>query len=84
MKLPCYPQTILYEIEAGVEPQNFKKTLSVLDREQAIKTATKLAKKGDIILIAGKGHETYQEVNGIRSHFDDYEKISQLLKAIES
>ncbi|SNR79454.1 UDP-N-acetylmuramoyl-L-alanyl-D-glutamate--2,6-diaminopimelate ligase [Lutibacter flavus] len=77
------PQTILDEIEAGVEPENFKKTLSVLDREQAIKTATKLAKKGDIILIAGKGHETYQEVNGIRSHFDDYEKISQLLKAIE-
>jgi UDP-N-acetylmuramoyl-L-alanyl-D-glutamate--2,6-diaminopimelate ligase len=78
------PQTILDEIESGVEPQNIKKTLSVLDREQAINAATKLAKKGDIILIAGKGHETYQEVNGIRSHFDDYEKISQLLKAIES
>ncbi len=77
------PQTILNEIEAGVDPQNFRKTLSVLDRAQAIKTATKLAKKGDIILIAGKGHETYQEVNGVRSHFDDYEKISQLLKAIE-
>ncbi|MBG7630572.1 MAG: UDP-N-acetylmuramoyl-L-alanyl-D-glutamate--2,6-diaminopimelate ligase [Bacteroidetes bacterium] len=73
------PQTILNEVEAGVEPQNFKKTLSVLDREQAIKTATKLAKTGDIILIAGKGHETYQEIKGKRSHFDDYEKISQLL-----
>lgn len=73
------PQTILNEVEAGVESQNFKKTLSVLDREQAIKTATKLAKTGDIILIAGKGHETYQEIKGKRSHFDDYEKISQLL-----
>ena len=73
------PQTIINEIEAGVEPQNFKKTISILDREQAIKTATKLAKKGDIILIAGKGHENYQEINGKRSHFDDYEKITQLL-----
>jgi len=78
------PQTIINEIEIGVDAQNYKKTLSVLDREQAIKTATKLAKKGDIILIAGKGHETYQEVKGDRSHFDDYEKISQLLKAIEN
>jgi UDP-N-acetylmuramoyl-L-alanyl-D-glutamate--2,6-diaminopimelate ligase len=78
------PQTIIEEIESGVESQNFKKTLSVLDRGQAIKTATKFAKKGDIILVAGKGHETYQEVNGKRSHFDDYEKIKQFLKAIES
>jgi len=73
------PQTILNEIESGVEPQNFKKTISILDREQAIKTATKLAKVGDIILIAGKGHETYQEVKGVRSHFDDYENIMKLL-----
>ena len=78
------PQAIIEEIKAGVERKNFKKTLSVLDREQAIKTAIKFAKKGDIILIAGKGHETYQEVKGKRSHFDDYEKITQLLKAIES
>jgi len=78
------PQTIIEEIEVGVEPQNFKKTVSVLDREQAIKTATKFAKKGDIILIAGKGHETYQEVKGIRSHFDDFEKITELLITIES
>lgn len=78
------PQTILNDIETGVEPQNFKKTLSVLDREQAIKTAVNLSKKGDIILIAGKGHETYQETNGVRNHFDDYEKVTQILKAIES
>lgn len=78
------PQIIINEMEAGVEPQNFKKTISVLDREQAIKTAIQFANKGDIILVAGKGHETYQEIKGIRSHFDDYEKVKQLLKAIES
>ncbi len=77
------PETIIKEIEEGVDPQNYRKTLSIVGREQAIKTATKLAKKNDIILIAGKGHETYQEVKGVRTHFDDYEKISQLLKAIE-
>ena len=77
------PQTIIEEIETGVEPQNFKKTISILDREQAIKAATKFAQKGDIILVAGKGHENYQEIKGERSHFDDYEKITQLLKAIE-
>lgn len=73
------PQVILQEIEGGVPPENYKKTISVLDREQAIKTASKFAKKGDIILIAGKGHETYQEINGKRAHFDDYEKITELL-----
>lgn len=73
------PQLILNEIEIGVEPQNFKKTLSILDRTQAIKAAVKFANKGDIILIAGKGHETYQEIKGERFHFDDYEKIKQLL-----
>jgi UDP-N-acetylmuramoyl-L-alanyl-D-glutamate--2,6-diaminopimelate ligase len=75
------PQVILNEIEAGVEPQNYKKTISILDRAQAIKTATKLANKGDIILVAGKGHETYQEIKGVKTHFDDFEIITELLKA---
>lgn len=78
------PQTILNEVEVGVEPQDFRKVVSILDRAQAIKTASKLAKKGDIILIAGKGHETYQEINGKRNHFDDYEQIKQQLKLVES
>ncbi|HEY9169257.1 MAG TPA: UDP-N-acetylmuramoyl-L-alanyl-D-glutamate--2,6-diaminopimelate ligase [Lutibacter sp.] len=78
------PQTIIEEIEAGIEPQNSGKSLSILDRAQAIKAASKLAKKGDIILIAGKGHETYQEINGKRSHFDDYEQITQQLNLIEN
>lgn len=78
------PQTIINEVEAGIEPQNLKKLISILDREQAIKAASKLAKKGDIILIAGKGHETYQEIQGKRSHFDDYEQITNQLNLIES
>ena len=77
------PQTIITEMEAGVASENLKKTISILDRSQAIKTATKLAVKGDIILIAGKGHENYQEINGVRNHFDDYEQVTNYLKAIE-
>ena len=77
------PQTIISEMESGVEPQNMRKILSIVDREQAIKTAIKFSKKGDIILIAGKGHETYQEVNGKRSHFDDFEKVTELFQTIE-
>ena len=77
------PQTIIDEIEAGVEPQNYKRTLSILDREQAIKTAGKFAEKGDIVLIAGKGHETYQEVNGVKSDFDDYKKVQSILKELQ-
>ncbi|MBU2951236.1 UDP-N-acetylmuramoyl-L-alanyl-D-glutamate--2,6-diaminopimelate ligase [Tamlana agarivorans] len=77
------PADILTEIEAGVAPQNFKKTLTIEDRKQAIKTACQMAKGNDIILIAGKGHETYQEVNGERSHFDDLETVTDLLKQLE-
>ncbi|TCK67397.1 UDP-N-acetylmuramoylalanyl-D-glutamate--2,6-diaminopimelate ligase [Winogradskyella wandonensis] len=77
------PQTIINDIEDGVEPQNFKKVLSILDRKQAIKTACQLAQPNDIILIAGKGHETYQEINGERTDFDDYQIVSQLLKQLQ-
>jgi len=63
------PQTILDEMEVGVASENYRKTLTVLDRRQAIKTACKLSEAGDIILIAGKGHENYQEINGLRSFF---------------
>ncbi len=68
-------QAIIDEMEAGVTAENYKKTLSILDRKQAIKTACKFSKNGDIILIAGKGHENYQEINGIRTHFDDLEEV---------
>jgi UDP-N-acetylmuramoyl-L-alanyl-D-glutamate--2,6-diaminopimelate ligase len=76
------PATIIAEMEAGVEPQNYKKTLSIEDRKQAIKTACQLANANDIILIAGKGHETYQEVNGIKHHFDDMEIVKELLEQL--
>jgi UDP-N-acetylmuramoyl-L-alanyl-D-glutamate--2,6-diaminopimelate ligase len=77
------PEIIITDMEAGVQPQNFKKTLSITDRKQAIKTACQLAKPNDIILIAGKGHETYQEVNGVRSEFDDFKIVTQLLKELQ-
>lgn len=77
------PETILEEMEKGVEPQNFKKTLSIVDRKQAIKTACQLANSGDIILIAGKGHETYQEINGVRHDFDDMKIVTELLQQLK-
>ena len=72
------PDQIIAEMESGVEAQNFKKTLSITDRKQAIKTACQLAQPNDIILVAGKGHETYQEIQGVKSDFNDY-KITQTI-----
>ena len=69
-------------MEKGVSGEHFNKTLSVSDRKQAIKTACQLANKGDIILVAGKGHETYQEIKGERFDFDDYKIINELLIAL--
>lgn len=74
------PSTIIAEMEAGVEPQNFKKSLSIEDRKQAIKTACQLANPNDIILIAGKGHETYQEIQGVRYDFDDMKTVKEFLQ----
>ncbi|MES2575304.1 MAG: UDP-N-acetylmuramoyl-L-alanyl-D-glutamate--2,6-diaminopimelate ligase [Bacteroidota bacterium] len=76
------PEVIINEMEQGIAPQNYKKSLSITDRKQAIKTACQLAQPNDIILIAGKGHETYQEVNGVRHHFDDMETITELLNQL--
>ncbi len=76
------PATILQEMEAGVHPVDFKKTITIQDRMQAIKTAATIAQPHDIILIAGKGHETYQEINGVRTDFDDRKMILQTLNAL--
>ncbi|PQJ77396.1 UDP-N-acetylmuramoyl-L-alanyl-D-glutamate--2,6-diaminopimelate ligase [Polaribacter glomeratus] len=76
-------QTILDEMEVGVSAENYRKTLTVLDRKQAIKTACKMAKTGDIILIAGKGHENYQEINGVRTHFDDLEEVTNCFNQLK-
>jgi len=77
------PEQIIKDMEVGVQPQNFKKTMSIVDRNQAIKTACQLANANDIILIAGKGHETYQEINGVKNNFDDYKIVEEFLKQLQ-
>lgn len=76
------PKAIIEEMEKGVSPTNQRKALSIIDRKEAIKTACHLAKPGDIILLAGKGHEKYQEINGVRHHFDDKEVLTEQLNLI--
>jgi UDP-N-acetylmuramoyl-L-alanyl-D-glutamate--2,6-diaminopimelate ligase len=73
------PEKILDEMEAGIAPDLKRKTLRISDRHEAIKTAVMLANKGDVILIAGKGHETYQDVMGVKHHFDDREELKNAL-----
>ena len=77
------PEVIIEEMEAGVEPQNTKKILSIENRRQAIKTACQLANSNDIILVAGKGHETYQETNGKREDFDDFKIVRETLAILK-
>jgi UDP-N-acetylmuramoyl-L-alanyl-D-glutamate--2,6-diaminopimelate ligase len=76
------PDTIIKEMEGGVAAENYKKVLAISDRKQAIKTACQLAQPNDIILIAGKGHETYQEINGVRHDFDDMKIVKEILEQL--
>lgn len=76
------PQQIIKGIEAGIEPQHYSKYTVVPDRKEAIKMAIKFAEPKDIVLVAGKGHETYQDINGKKHHFDDKETIVELYKAM--
>lgn len=76
------PEKIIIEMEVGVEVQNFKKTMSISNRKQAIKTACQLAEPNDIILVAGKGHETYQDIGGVQVEFNDYEITEKFLKQL--
>jgi len=76
------PAQIIEEMEGGVEPQNIKKIVLIENRKQAIKTACQLALANDIILVAGKGHETYQETNGERIDFDDFKMVKDLLRQL--
>ncbi len=73
------PEQIINDMKAGVEPQHYKKVLSITNREEAIKTACMLAESNDIILVAGKGHEKYQEINGEKFPFDDLEVLKEAL-----
>lgn len=77
------PQQIIADMEAGLDAQGATKTLSVLDRKQAIKTALLMANPGDILLIAGKGHEKYQEINGVRTDFDDVAITQELFNQLD-
>jgi UDP-N-acetylmuramoyl-L-alanyl-D-glutamate--2,6-diaminopimelate ligase len=74
------PAQIIKDMEAGVDPAFKRFTLSIADRREAIKTACMLAQPGDIILLAGKGHEKYQEINGVKNHFDDKEELLNQFK----
>ncbi len=76
------PEDIIEDMEKGVEPQNYRKTVAVVDRKQAIKIACQLARPNDIILIAGKGHETYQEIKGVRYDFDDMKVVKEILEQL--
>ena len=72
------PQAIIEDMLAGLDATQRKKVLTITDRKEAIRTATMMAKKGDVILVAGKGHENYQEINGVKHHFDDHEVIREI------
>ncbi len=72
------PQAIIDDMLAGLDTTQKKKVLSITDRKEAIRTACMMAQRGDVILIAGKGHETYQEINGVKHHFDDHEVVREI------
>ncbi|MCW3788401.1 UDP-N-acetylmuramoyl-L-alanyl-D-glutamate--2,6-diaminopimelate ligase [Plebeiibacterium sediminum] len=77
------PQAIIDDMMEGVEFKNRIKVVSIADRKEAIKTAVMLCKRGDIILVAGKGHEDYQEINGVKHHFDDREVIKEIFEMLQ-
>ena len=76
------PEDILNDMKVGVEPSMVGKVLTIVDRREAIRTAYMLANQGDIILVAGKGHENYQEIKGVKHHFDDKEVIQEIFKTL--
>jgi UDP-N-acetylmuramoyl-L-alanyl-D-glutamate--2,6-diaminopimelate ligase len=73
---------IIRDMQIGIMPTELKKTVVIADREEAIKTAIMMAKPKDIILVAGKGHENYQEIKGVKHPFDDKEVVSRMIKLI--
>lgn len=75
------PQEIINDMLAGLSPEQQKKVIAIADRREAIKTACALAQRGDVILVAGKGHENYQEIKGVKHHFDDKEELTKILNA---
>ncbi len=76
------PMDIIREMQAGITPTEARKTLVIPDREEAIKTACLMAKENDILLVAVKGHETYQEIKGVKHPFDDREVLQRMLALV--
>jgi UDP-N-acetylmuramoyl-L-alanyl-D-glutamate--2,6-diaminopimelate ligase len=74
------PEDILDQMIAGLTPEQQDRHLRITDRRQAIRTAIKMARPGAVVLVAGKGHETYQDIKGVRNHFDDKEILTEILK----
>ena len=74
------PQDIINDMLAGLNEQQMRKVISIADRKEAIRTACMMAQKGDVVLVAGKGHETYQEIKGVKHHFDDKEVLHEIFK----
>ena len=72
------PQDIINDMLAGLGKDDLRKVISIVDRKEAIKTACMLAQTGDVILVAGKGHENYQDIKGVKHHFDDKEVIREI------
>ena len=77
------PMHILQEMEVGLSDENRSHSLTIVDRAQAIKTAIMLAQAGDILLIAGKGHEKYQEINGVKHDFDDFQLTEEFFNQLK-
>ena len=77
------PEQIIKDMEAGLNISAKRKSISIVDRKEAIKTAINLAGKEDIILVAGKGHEKYQEIKGVKNHFDDKEVVREMFEMLE-
>ena len=75
------PQAIINDMLAGLNDQQLRKVISIVDRKEAIRTACMMAKRGDVVLVAGKGHEDYQEIKGVKHHFDDKEVLRDIFKA---
>src|SRR3569833_3589757 len=76
------PAQIIKDMEEGVDPAFKRHTMSIVDRREAIKVACNLAQQGDIVVVAGKGHEKLQESKGVRNHFDDYEELMAIFDQI--
>ena len=77
------PQAIINDMLAGLDRQQMKKVVSIVDRREAIRTACMMARKGDVVLVAGKGHEDYQEIQGVKHHFDDKEVLRECFPQTE-